>query len=76
MAIYEFLCQDCGYNDDLIRKMDEPTLLTCPKCHKKSFHKQVSAPSFSLSGSGWYETDFKNKKAPITKEKKENKKND
>ena len=45
----------------------------CPKCKKKSFYKQVSAPSFKLSGSGWYETDFKNnsKNKSVTKPKKE-----
>jgi predicted nucleic acid-binding Zn ribbon protein len=37
------------------------------------FTNKVSAPSFKLSGSGWYETDFKNnsKKKSVTKPKKE-----
>ena len=81
MAIYEFLCQECGHQDDLIRKMSDSTLLNCPRCRKESFRKQVSAPNFKLSGSGWYETDFKGKgkseikKEPASKLKKE-KKND
>jgi len=33
--------------------------------------KQVSAPNFKLKGSGWYETDFKNKN-----DAKDSKKND
>ena len=32
---------------------------TCPKCNKESLSKLISAPSFRLKGSGWYETDFK-----------------
>ena len=41
---------------------------------KRFFSKQVSAPSFQLSGTGWYETDFKNKKSVKTEDKKETKK--
>ncbi len=32
---------------------------TCPACGKDTVVKQVTAPSFRLAGSGWYETDFK-----------------
>lgn len=81
MAMYEYICQKCGHKDDLILKMDDPSLTVCPKCDEESFCKQVSAPHFKLSGSGWYETDFKNKKekkpsSTLKKEKKKEKKND
>ena len=39
---------------------DEP-LSDCPECHAPELKKQISAVSFRLSGSGWYETDFKTK---------------
>lgn len=73
MAIYEYLCQECGYRDDLIRKMNDASLEICPECKNNSFYKQVSAPTFKLSGSGWYETDFKTvkKDKSETKPKKE-----
>ncbi len=61
MPIYEFICKDCNYVEDLIRKISEPTTILCPKCNCPNFVKQVSAPNFKLKGSGWYETDFKNK---------------
>ena len=70
MPIYEFICEDCNYNEDLIRKISEPTIISCPKCNGQNFIKQVSAPNFKLKGSGWYETDFKN-----TKNKKDTKNN-
>jgi predicted nucleic acid-binding Zn ribbon protein len=37
---------------------DEP-LSDCPACHAPELKKQISAVGFRLSGSGWYETDFK-----------------
>ena len=60
MPIYEFICNDCSYQEDLIRKISEPTTILCRKCDSQNFVKQVSAPNFKLKGSGWYETDFKN----------------
>ena len=43
-----------------MRKISEPNVTVCPECQKETFAKQVSAPSFQLSGTGWYATDFKN----------------
>ena len=31
----------------------------CPSCGKAAVSRQLTAPSFRLAGSGWYETDFK-----------------
>ena len=63
MPIYDFQCTSCGYKDELMRKISEPTTTNCPKCSKETFAKMLSAPSFQLSGSGWYASDFKDKKS-------------
>ena len=62
MPIYEYRCSTCQFQDDLMLKVSAAKTLQCPSCQKNTFEKLVSAPSFKLSGSGWYETDFKNKK--------------
>ncbi len=62
MPIYEYRCSTCQFQDDLMIKVSAAKTLQCPSCQKNTFEKLVSAPSFKLSGSGWYETDFKNKK--------------
>jgi len=62
MPIYEYRCSTCQFQDDLMLKVSAAITLQCPSCQKNTFEKLVSAPSFKLSGSGWYETDFKNKK--------------
>lgn len=59
MPIYDYLCTDCGFKKEVMRKISEPNLTDCPECGKATFAKQLSAPSFQLSGSGWYATDFK-----------------
>jgi len=59
MPIYDFECTSCGQKAEVMRKMSEPNIGTCPACGKESFAKQLSAPGFQLTGSGWYATDFK-----------------
>ena len=64
MPLYEYLCTNCEHQDDILGKSSVEPLLNCPACNNKTFQKQVSAPHFKLKGSGWYETDFKNKPKP------------
>ena len=62
MPIYDFQCTSCGHKDELMRKISEPSTMICPNCSKETFSKMLSAPSFQLSGTGWYASDFKDKK--------------
>ena len=63
MPIYEYHCLECGHTKDVLQKWSDPLLTDCPACEKPSFSKKVSAPGFQLKGTGWYETDFKDKPA-------------
>lgn len=71
MPIYEYKCSNCGHQFEKIQKFSDQPLKKCPDCDKKTLNKLISSPSFRLSGSGWYETDFKtgNKKNILNKEK-------
>lgn len=59
MPIYEYQCDACGYEYEVIQKISDAPLVDCPKCAQPKLRKLVSAAGFRLSGSGWYETDFK-----------------
>jgi len=59
MPIYEYRCGDCGHELEAIQKMSDPVLVSCPGCSHDALKRLISAPSFRLKGSGWYETDFK-----------------
>lgn len=61
MPIYEYQCGDCGHYLDALQKISDEPLKHCPDCGKASLKKLLSAPRFRLKGSGWYETDFKDK---------------
>jgi len=59
MPIYAYRCESCGHAKDVLQKMSDPVLTTCPACGAESFKKQLTAAGFQLKGSGWYVTDFR-----------------
>jgi len=61
MPIYEYECKQCGHALEALQKISDAPLADCPACDKDTLAKKISAPGFRLSGSGWYETDFKSK---------------
>ncbi len=68
MPIYEYECQQCGHRHEALQKISEDPLTVCPACNKSALKKLISAAGFRLSGTGWYETDFKSKnKKNLTK---------
>lgn len=68
MPIYEYQCTECQHKLEILQRMTDDRLTTCPSCQKETLTKLVSAAGFQLKGTGWYETDFKNKgKKPESK---------
>ncbi len=59
MPIYEYRCTACGHQLEIMQKLSDPELSECPSCERPELRKLISAVSFRLKGSGWYETDFK-----------------
>ena len=59
MPIYAYRCSECGHAKDVLQKVSDAPLTTCPACGKEAFSKQLTAAGFQLKGSGWYATDFK-----------------
>lgn len=73
MPIYEYECKNCGYRFERLQKISDEPLKICPECQKSQLTKLISNTSFQLKGTGWYVTDFKDKKPEKTKESLEKK---
>ncbi len=58
----------------MLQKISDDPAKTCPECGEEGLRKLISAVAFKLKGTGWYETDFKDKK-PKKDEKASDKKN-
>ena len=74
MPIYEYQCEECGHKLEVMQRMSEDPLKTCPSCAEGTLKKLVSKAGFRLTGTGWYETDFKDKGKPEADKDKEKEK--
>ncbi len=72
MPTYEYVCEDCGYEFEEFQRITADPLETCPQCGGKVRRKISAGGGLVFKGSGFYITDYKNKKeaASYTKEKK------
>jgi putative FmdB family regulatory protein len=61
MPLYEYQCDACGAQFELIRKFSDPPLQVCPTCGAERVRKLLSSPAFQFKGSGWYVTDYARK---------------
>jgi len=61
VPIYEYQCTKCGRKVEMMQKITDESLQTCPSC-KGPLRRLMSLTSFQLKGNGWYATDYKDKK--------------
>jgi len=59
VPIYEFVCQNCNYEFELIRSFSDNSTPTCPHCANQQVDRQVGRPAIHFKGSGWYINDSK-----------------
>ena len=57
MPIYEYQCDSCGAQRELLLKPGETARPTCASCRKR-MRRVISQTAFILKGSGWYVTDY------------------
>jgi putative FmdB family regulatory protein len=57
MPIYEYRCESCRRQFEVIQRMTEPSLSMCEQCGGQ-VRRLISQTSFVLKGSGWYVTDY------------------
>jgi putative FmdB family regulatory protein len=61
LPIYEYECEQCNKRVEILQKLSDTPLETCPSCGGK-VHKMVSSPAgLVFKGSGWYITDYAKK---------------
>ena len=60
MPIYEYQCEKCQQQFDVLQKITDDPLTLCEACGGE-LRKLVSSTSFILKGGGWYATDYGNR---------------
>jgi len=66
MPIYEYGCDSCHREIEVIQKAGDNALVECPQCSEPSLRKRTSLSSFQLKGGGWYKDGYgtSNSKSP------------
>ncbi len=68
MPLYEYECRRCGHRFELLQKFSDKPRKRCPEC-SGAVDRLISPPAIRFKGTGWYVTDYADKK--ISKEAKE-----
>ena len=75
MPTYDYICNDCGKMYEYFQSMSDAPIKECPECKKNSLRRVISGGTgLIFKGSGYYLTDYKNKKTQSSEDKKSNKK--
>ena len=75
MPTYDYICNDCEKMYEYFQSMSDAPIKGCPECKKNSLRRVISGGTgLIFKGSGYYLTDYKNKKTQSSKDKKSNKK--
>ncbi|MEV5329783.1 FmdB family zinc ribbon protein [Nonomuraea sp. NPDC052634] len=56
MPTYQYACNDCGEQLEVVQKFTDDALTVCPSCQGK-LRKVFSAVGIVFKGSGFYRTD-------------------
>jgi len=75
MPIYEYICEKCNKQLEIMQKITAETLTVCPDC-KGQLKKMISNTSFVLKGTGWYVTDYASNKKGSAQTSTQNKPKD
>ena len=70
MPLYEYRCEACGHQFEVIQKFSDEPIAVCTKCGAGPVAKLLSSPAFQFKGTGWYITDYARK---VTSEGKDGK---
>lgn len=55
MPIYEYRCQKCGHDLEVMQKISDPAPVKCGQCGaENTYERLMSRTSFQLKGGGWY----------------------
>lgn len=57
MPLYEYQCENCGEQFEVMQKFADDPLTVHEKCGGP-VHRLLSAPALQFKGSGWYITDY------------------
>jgi len=71
MPTYEYFCTSCGFEFEEFQSIASEPISVCPKCSEHVQRKISGGTGLIFRGSGFYITDYKNKKSQDRQPNKE-----
>ena len=71
MPTYEYFCTSCGFEFEEFQSIASEPISVCPKCSEHVQRKISGGTGLIFRGSGFYITDYKNKKSKDRQPNKE-----
>src|SRR5690606_11675345 len=63
MPTYDYICTGCGHEFEFFQSMKDNPLKECPACETGEVRRKIGlGAGIIFKGSGFYETDFKDRK--------------
>jgi putative FmdB family regulatory protein len=75
MPVYEYECKQCGQRHEVMQKMSDTPVASCPECQGEVY-RLISPSGLSFKGEGWYITDYARKDGKKASDVTEQKKSD
>lgn len=54
MPTYVYRCEKCGVELELVQKITDEPIRTCPECKTETLKKVIQASRFLLKGKDWF----------------------
>lgn len=68
MPNYDYQCTQCGHREEILQKITEAPLTTCPQCQQSTFKRKFGMGiGLQFQGAGFYCNDYNSKSAPSEK---------
>ena len=61
MPLYEYVCGACHRKQEVLQKVADDPITTCPLCGADQLERLVSASAFHLKGGAWYADGYHKK---------------
>lgn len=58
MPTYNYRCDSCGHEFEVVQKISESPLSHCPDCQAETLRKVISNGNFQLKGKGWFKDGY------------------
>ncbi len=68
MPLYDYRCEECAHEFEVLQGMNDNPLTSCPECKEETLKKLASAPAFTFKGGGWYKDLYGSSNAKSGKE--------